>query len=96
MPLPAPPLQIRHDADDQRFSTVVDGVEARLDYRRGDGLITITHTLVPTAIGGRGIAGELVRAALDFARSAGLKVSAVCSYSDAWMRRHPDYDDLRA
>lgn len=91
---PAP--QIRHEADAQRFATVVDGVEAHVAYRCGEGLLTITHTLVPAQIGGRGIAGELVRAALDFARGAGMKVSPACSYADAWMRRHPDYDDLRA
>ena len=43
-------------------------------YRRDDaGQITILHTGVPPAIGGRGIAGELVRTALDWAKAAGLE-----------------------
>ena len=58
--------------------------------------MTITHTIVPAAIGGRGIAGQLVQAALDHARSAGLKVAPECSYADDWMRTHPEYEDLRA
>lgn len=88
--------RIRHDADAGRFSVVVDGVEAELVYRRDDGRITILHTGVPEAIGGRGIAGELVRRAFDFARDANLKVRPACTYSEAWLRKHPEYEALRA
>ena len=85
--------RIRHDADAGRFSVVVDGVEAELVYRRDDGRITILHTGVPEAIGGRGIGGELVH---DFAREAGLKVRPACTYSAAWLGKHPEYEALRA
>jgi hypothetical protein len=87
---------IQHDPAAQRFSTVVDGVEAHLEYRRHGGVLTITHTRVPEAIGGRGIAGALVQAAMDHARAEGLKVDPVCSYSAVWMERHPEYHALRA
>jgi predicted GNAT family acetyltransferase len=87
---------IEHVPGQQRFNTVVDGVAAHLEYQRSDGVMTITHTIVPPAIGGRGIAGSLVKAALDHARAEGLKVDPRCSYSGAWMHRHPEYQDLRA
>ena len=87
---------IRHDADDRRFSTIVDGTKAFVEYERVDDVLVVTHTWVPKEIGGRGIAGQLVRAALDFAREQGLKVRPQCTYADAWMRRHPDYEALRA
>ena len=87
--------EIRHDAGDRRFSTIVEGQKAFIEYERVDDVLVLTHTWVPKAIGGRGIAGQLVRAALDFAREQGLKVRPECSYADAWMRRHPDYDALR-
>ena len=86
---------IRHDADDRRFSTVVEGSKGFIEYERVDDVMVLTHTIVPKEIGGRGIAGQLVRAALDFAREQGLRVRPDCSYADAWMRRHPDYDALR-
>ena len=71
----------------------IDGVEAELDYRLDDaGQITILHTGVPPAIGGRGIAGELVRTALDWARAEGLKVHLACAYSKAWVAKHPEYE----
>ena len=94
----APPLLqgIVHDQVARRFVVVVDGVEAELDYLLGEHAITITHTGVPPAIGGRGVAGALVHAAVEFARGAGLKVVPACSYAEAWMRRHREYSDLRA
>ena len=41
-------------------------------------------------------AGDLVRAAMLHARNEGLRVDPQCSYADAWMRRHPEFDALRA
>jgi predicted GNAT family acetyltransferase len=92
--------RIRHEADagarsEGRFTLVDDGVEAELVYRRDDaGQITILHTGVPPAIGGRGIAGELVRTALDWAKAQGMKVHLACSYSKAWVEKHPEYKAL--
>lgn len=89
-------VDITHDPVARRFSTRVDGVECELDYTLADGVMTITHTGVPVAVGGRGVAGELVREALTTARGQDWRVVPACSYASAWMDRHPDFDDLRA
>ena len=88
--------EIAHDAASHRFVTEVEGHAAYVDYEVFDGGIAITHTIVPQEIGGRGIAAALVKAALDHARAQGLKVDPKCSYADVWMRRHPEYESLRA
>lgn len=88
--------EIRHDAAHHRFVTEVDGHTAYVEYEPGDSAIAITHTIVPQDIGGRGIAGQLVRAAALHARNEGLRVDPICSYADAWMRKHPEFDALRA
>ncbi len=77
-----------------RFWTSVDGHEAHVDLDRTGGTMVITHTHVPAAIGGRGVAAELTKAAFDAARRDGLKVSPVCSYAAVWLQKHPDYADL--
>ncbi len=87
--------EIAHDRNASRFETTVDGAVCELDYRLADNVMTITHTGVPSQVGGRGLAGALVREALDTARAEGWKVAPACSYADAWMRRHSDFDDLR-
>ena len=79
--------EVHHDAAARRFSTEVEGQRAVLDYRLLDDVMTITHTGVPAEIGGRGIAGELVQAALDTARAEGWKVVAACSYAAAYITK---------
>ncbi len=95
-PTPSDAPEIHHDGDMRRFATTVDGAKAYLDYRQADGVMSITHTWVPAEIGGRGIAGQLVRAALEHARASGLKVEPACSYAAGWIQRHPEYADLVA
>ena len=87
---------IQHDAKAQRFNTVVEDVTAYVEYELAGEEMSLTHTIVPPAIGGRGIAGALVKATLEHARSEGWKVVPQCSYADAWLRKHPQYGDLRA
>lgn len=89
-------IDVRHDAARQRFAALVDGVEAELDYEQRGNVLCLTHTGVPAAIGGRGVGGELVRAALDYARAKGLKVRPSCSYAAAFIERNPEYQDLVA
>ncbi len=87
--------EIRHDAERRRFETTADGHVGHVEYERDGDRLVLTHTIVPSEIGGRGIAGALVRATLDHARAEGLKVVPACSYADVWMRRHPEYEDIR-
>jgi hypothetical protein len=89
-------MTVQHQPENQRFTVTVDGQEAEVNYRVADGVMSITHTGVPEAIGGRGIAGDLVRAAFDHARAEGLKVRPLCSYAEAWSQRHPEYADVLA
>lgn len=86
--------EITHDSDARRFETTLDGQLAGLDYEIEDGRMIITHTRVPDAIAGRGVAGRLVQAAFDHARTAGLRVRPVCSYAAAWATRHADVRPL--
>lgn len=55
-----------------------------------------THTLVPPAIGNRGIAARLVERMVADAREQGFRIDPQCSYVEALFKRHPDWADLRA
>jgi len=80
---------VDHDKGAHQFTTEVDGSHAELDYTLADGVMTITHTRVPPAIGGRGIAAQLMEAALSAARAAGWSVDPACSYAKAYLEKHP-------
>lgn len=88
--------EITENAARHRYEFTVDGATAFVTYRRSPGVITFVHTEVPDALGGRGVGSRLARHVLDTARRDGLKVIATCPFIDAWIKRHPDYDDLRA
>ena len=81
---------ITHNTEKQRFERTENGLTAVVEYRRNEEEIELTHTFVPPALEGQGIAGSLTRAALEYARAENLRV---CSYARAYIRRHPEYDD---
>lgn len=89
---------IQHDAEAGRFSTTIDGHLAEANYRlqpsAAGPVMHLVHTGVPPALQGQGVAAQLVAAALDHARSQGWRVRPVCSYVQAYMRRHPETADL--
>jgi len=90
----SPSRSIVHNPASQRFELALDGEVAHVDYRIADGVMRLVHTEVPSAHEGRGIAGALVRAALEHARGAGLRVLPGCSYVHSYMQRHPETHDL--
>ncbi len=85
---------IHHDRDGSRFVARVEGQDCVALYRVYGSVMMLTHTGVPRALRGRGIAAGLVRAALDHARERGLKVRPDCSYAEDYMHKHPETLDL--
>lgn len=84
------PGAVTDDAAHSRFLVDEDGAEAELVYRRNGQRLVLVHTGVPDEIGGRGIGGQLVRAAIERARDEGLTLVPVCPYAARWLRDHPD------
>ncbi len=87
-------MALRNNTELHRYELAVDGETASLYYRRAPGVITLVHTEVPEAIGGRGIASTLVREVLEDVRAQGLKVVAKCPFVAAYMGKHPEFNDL--
>jgi hypothetical protein len=85
---------IEHNTAQSRFEWTEDNTLSVLDYVLNDQIMTITHTGVPEAVGGRGIAADLTRVALDTARAKGWSVRPQCSYAATYIKRHPEYQDL--
>jgi len=85
---------IRDNAERHRFEVVVDGHLARADYVIEGDVITFTHTIVPPALEGRGIASRLIRHGLSEARARGLRVVPQCPFVAAYIRKHPEWADL--
>lgn len=86
-------MSIQHLAG-SRFTYTENGFTAYLDYRDHDGIRTISHTEVPAELGGRGIATQLARAALDDARANNLRICSRCTFIDRFVIKEAQYQDL--
>jgi uncharacterized protein len=82
--------QVIDNTKKSRFEVSVDGVVAELAYRRRAGRLILVHTGVPEELGGRGVGGLLVRAAVAKAADDGLTVVPLCPFARSWLERHPD------
>jgi hypothetical protein len=87
-------IEIRHHAAANRFEATVDGLLCFADYALVDNVMRIHHTEVPLALEGRGIAGQIVRAAFAYAEANALEVEPWCGYVRAYMKRHPETQRL--
>ena len=82
--------EVRDVPAEGRFVVEVDGAVAQLVYDAAPGRLVLIHTEVPDEIGGHGIAGDLVRAAVDRAHAGGETIVPLCPYARRWLREHPD------
>jgi len=81
---------VRDDPERSRLVIERDGAVAYLVYRTEPGRLILVHTEVPEALGGHGVGGELVAAAIARARAGGLTVVPWCPFARRLLREHPD------
>ena len=94
MEINAESLQVIHNQSKHRFEIWIEDYLSEIDYELRDDTMIIYHTGVPSPLEGHGIAGRLNQVALDYAEENSLHVVPRCSYSAAYIRRHPQYQNL--
>ncbi|EMY79478.1 acetyltransferase, GNAT domain protein [Leptospira weilii serovar Ranarum str. ICFT] len=88
--------EVIHSSMEFKFYATLDGLESYLLYKEEGDIWNLVSTYVPSEFRGRGLAADLVRTALDKARSLNKKIIPSCSYVVTFLNRHPNYDDLVA
>lgn len=90
-------MQITHNPTAQKFETVIDGHTAFLSYEMiDDNTLNYNHTIVPPALGGRGVGMALVKFALEYAKENNQKVVPSCSFVASHIQRRVEYQSLLA
>ncbi len=79
-----------------RFELTEQGQTAFADYRIHGEKVVIPHVEAPMALRGTGTAGRLMTGVLELIRERGQKIVPVCPYAAAFIRRHPEHQDLLA
>jgi predicted GNAT family acetyltransferase len=97
---------IAEDAAAKRFTLshagTVIGLVDYIDREAGaddtaEGTVrTFTHTEVSPEWGGRGLAAQLVRYALETSAEAGLKFRTTCSYVHGFLQKNTEFDQYLA
>lgn len=86
--------QVQNEKNFHRFAVHLGEATALLAYKQDGDVIYLVHTEVPAQMEGKGLGGQLAKAALNYAREKGLKVVARCPFVASYLQRHPEYNDL--
>ncbi len=78
----------------ERYEMDEQGMTSHADYQLRDGRLYILYVESPPALRGTGAAGRLMSALLADVRKKGLKVTPICGYAAAWLRRSHEFRDL--
>ena len=87
-------LKLTNHVEKKFFAAELDGHRGRVEYMLVQDRIIYTHTEVDPALEGKGIASQLVRYALEYARQEELRIMPLCPFVAGYMKRHPEYHDL--
>ena len=92
-------MQFRNDIEGGRYVLEDDGPDgpravAFTEYREADGRLLFPHTEVDPAHEGQGLAGQVVKGALDDVRAQGRLIVPLCPYVRRYVERHSEYADL--
>jgi hypothetical protein len=83
-------VAVTDNQGDARLEVREDGELAQLLYRTRAGRLILVHTDVPEALEGRGLGGELVRAAIGKATAEAMTLVPLCPFARSWLERHPE------
>lgn len=89
------PSQVRDNPGRNQFEIDLgNGEYAYAKYNLLPGAIRFYHTVVPESHGGQGLGTQLIKAGLAAARERGLKVIPICPFFRAYLKKHPEEQDL--
>lgn len=88
---------VKENAAQHRFERPIhDGAIAAAYYRDVGGKLLFSHTEVPTAFSGQGIATDLVRGTFELLRRSKRKAILKCPFMVHFYANHPEYADIVA
>jgi predicted GNAT family acetyltransferase len=80
---------VRDNLQASRYELDVGGQTAFALYRREGSTLYIRHVETPPPLRGSGVASRLMEGIAEIAGREHLQIVPLCSYAQAWLRRHP-------
>jgi predicted GNAT family acetyltransferase len=88
--------KVIHEKENARFVIYSGGNEVYVEYLPGDKVLNLNHTFTHPELRGKGLAAQVVRAALEYAKENDLKIIPGCSYVQSFLAKHDEYKELVA
>jgi predicted GNAT family acetyltransferase len=79
-----------------RYEMDEAGATSYADYRLTGERLYVDYVFSPPELRGTGAAGRLMAALSADARDKGLKITPICGYAAAWLKRSHEFRDLVA
>lgn len=86
--------ELRDKPAEGRFEMDEQGMTSWADYRLAGERMFIDHVEAPPPLRGTGASGRLMAAVAAEARARGLRITPICGYAAAWLRRSDEFRDL--
>jgi predicted GNAT family acetyltransferase len=86
--------ELRINYDRCRYEMDEQGLTSYADYRLQGERLFIDYVFAPPALRGTGASGRLMQALAADARERGLRITPICGYAAAWLRRSHEFRDL--
>jgi hypothetical protein len=80
----------------ERYEMDEQGLTSYADYRRDGDRLFIDYVFSPVPLRGTGASGRLMAALAADVRARNLRVTPICGYAAAWLRRSHEFRDLVA
>lgn len=80
----------------ERYEMDEGGLTSYADYRRDGDRLYVDYVFSPPELRGTGASGRLMAALAADARDKDLKITPICGYAAAWLRRSAEFRDLVA
>lgn len=88
-------LTVENNEATQRFEIKLENGTAFSQYvKRGADVYNVYHTEVPPQFAGQGVGSALVKGLLEYIRAHGQQIIPTCPFVTAYLRRHPEYQEL--
>ena len=88
-------LRVQDNPERKRFEGYLGAdLVGVVEYIPLNGRVIATHTEVLEAYEGRGLGSQLVTGMLEMLRAEGRLVQPLCPYVAAFLRRHPEWEDV--
>ena len=85
-----------HYEAESKYEYHIVGNIAYITYDDQNGKMHLTHTIVPGALAGKGLARTLLEDVLSEIKKDGKKAVAQCSYIVKYQEKHPEASDIFA